>query len=91
MSQSNSLPDQAPAPLPPSVEDAYRTKCIQLKQRINEVEESNDAFRLRRLRLNRGILKIRLERAFLLEQLSKRAGGPAEESEGSPSPPPTVR
>ncbi|KAH0544932.1 hypothetical protein FGG08_001012 [Glutinoglossum americanum] len=77
-----------PAPLPPSVEHAYRQKCIDLKKRINEVEESNDALRLRRARTKRGILKLRLERAFLLEQLAKRTSVNVEDSDGSPSPPP---
>jgi hypothetical protein len=80
-----------PAPLPPSVEHAYRQKCIDLKKRINEVEESNDALRLRKARTKRGILKLRLERAFLLEQLAKRTSVNVEDSDGSPSPPPPVR
>ena len=91
----------ASTPLPPSVEEAYRRKCIDLKKRMSEVEESNDAFRLRKLRLNRGIRKMRLERAYLLEMLSKRMkkngvgadGMPSfyeEDSEGSSEGPPTV-
>ena len=59
-------------PLGPSVEKAYYRKCIELKRRLNEVEEANDAARLRKIRLNRAILKMRLERAFLLDQLAKR-------------------
>ena len=89
------------APLPPSVEEAYRRKCIELKRRMSEVEENNDAFRLRKVRLNRGIRKMRLERAYLLETLSKRmrkngssvdgvSGFYDEESEGSSEGPPTV-
>ncbi|KAF2232694.1 hypothetical protein EV356DRAFT_534416 [Viridothelium virens] len=78
-------------PLPPSVEKAYYRKCIELKRRINEVEESNDAYRLRKVRLNRAILKMRLERAFLLEQLQKRMEYNADDSDRSTSPPPTVR
>ena len=89
------------APLPPSVEEAYRRKCIELKRRMSEVEESNDAFRLRKVRLNRGIRKMRLERAYLLETLSKRMRKNDssvdgvnsfydEESEGSSEGPPTV-
>lgn len=77
-------------PLAPSVEKAYYRKCIELKRRLNEVEEANDAARLRRLRLNRAIMKMRLERAFLLEQLAKRMDYNAEGSEPSSSPPPTV-
>lgn len=59
-------------PLAPSVEKAYYRKCIELKRRLNDVEEANDAARQRRARLNRAIMKMRLERAFLLEQLAKR-------------------
>ncbi|KAL2188453.1 hypothetical protein L209DRAFT_763176 [Thermothelomyces heterothallicus CBS 203.75] len=79
-----------PPALPPSVEEAYRRKCIQLKQRTNEVEEANDAARLRLARLKRQVEKMRLERAFLLEQLARRTSTNVEDSDGSPSPPPTV-
>jgi non-histone protein 10 len=79
-----------PPALPPSVEEAYRRKCVQLKQRMNEVEEANDASRIRLTRMKGGIEKLRLERAFLLEQLAKRTSTNVEDSEGSPSPPPTV-
>ncbi|KAF3770154.1 hypothetical protein M406DRAFT_247667 [Cryphonectria parasitica EP155] len=78
-----------PPPLPPSVEEAYRRKCVQLKRRTNEVEEDNEAARLRLLRLRRGVEKLRLERAFLLDQLAKRTSTNVEDSDGSPSPPPT--
>ncbi|GAB1320276.1 hypothetical protein MFIFM68171_10486 [Madurella fahalii] len=80
-----------PPALPPSVEEAYRRKCIQLKQRTNEVEEANDAARLRLGRLKRQVEKMRLERAFLLEQLAKRTSTNVEDSDGSPSPPPTPK
>ncbi|KAA8631050.1 hypothetical protein SMACR_01987 [Sordaria macrospora] len=80
-----------PPMLPPSVEEAYRRKCIQLKQRTNEVEEANDAARLRLARLKRQVEKMRLERAFLLEQLAKRTSTNVEDSDGSPSPPPTPK
>ena len=79
-----------PPSLPPSVEEAYRRKCVQLKNRTNEVEESNHAARLRLARIKRQVEKMRLERAFLLEQLAKRTSANVEDSEGSPSPPPTV-
>lgn len=89
------------APLPPSVEEAYKRKCIELKRRMTEVEESNDAFRLRKVRLTRGIRKMRLERAYLLETLGKRMkkngsvrdglqGVYDEDSEDSSEGPPTV-
>ncbi|KAJ4304187.1 hypothetical protein N0V88_001799 [Collariella sp. IMI 366227] len=80
-----------PPALPPSVEEAYRRKCIQLKQRTSEVEEANDAARLRLARLKRQVEKMRLERAFLLEQLTKRTSANVEDSDGSPSPPPTPK
>lgn len=57
---------------------------------MNEVEEANDAARLRLSRMQRAITKMRLERAFLLEQMAKRTSTNVEDSEGSPSPPPTV-
>lgn len=80
-----------PPELPPTVEEAYRRKCIELKRRLNEVEEANDQQRIRVTRARRGITKLRLERAFLLEQLAKRTSTNVEDSEGSPSPPPSVR
>ena len=90
-----------PPPLPPSVEAAYKKKCIELKRRLIEVDEDNDAKRLRIARLHQGIRKMRLERAYLLEALAKRQrkngssvdGFPMaydEESEGSSEGPPTV-
>jgi hypothetical protein len=84
---ANTVP---PPTLPPSVEEAYRRKCIQLRHRMKTVEEANDASRIRLLRMRRGIEKMRLERAFLLEQLAKRTSTNVEDSDGSPSPPPTV-
>jgi hypothetical protein len=80
-----------PQPLPPSVEEAYRRKCCQLRHRYNQIEEHNDAARLRLHRLRRQLDKLRVERAFLLEQIAKRTSANVEDSEGSPSPPPTVR
>ncbi|KAL2693950.1 hypothetical protein Neosp_000519 [[Neocosmospora] mangrovei] len=78
-----------PTALPPSVEEAYRRKCIQLKNRTSEVEDANDAARLRLARIKRQVEKLRIERAFLLEQLAKRTSANVEDSDGSPSPPPT--
>ncbi|KUI59844.1 High mobility group protein B3 [Cytospora mali] len=85
----NADPLAIPPALPPSVEEAYRRKCLQLKQRTMEVEEANDAARLRLTRLQRQVEKLRIERAFLLEQIAKRTSTNVEDSEGSPSPPPT--
>ena len=80
-------------PLPPSVEKAYHDKCIALRRRLNEIEDANDAARLRKKRLDRSILKMRLERAFLLERLAKSQKldtATADESDASVSPPATV-
>ena len=91
-----------PPPLPPAVSEAYKKKFVVLKRSLIEVDEDNDAKRLRISRLHRGIRKMRLERAYLLEALAKRQkkngssveGFPVaydEESEGSSEGPPTVR
>jgi len=77
--------------LPASVEESYRQKCIDLKKRINEIESSNEVLVVRVQRAKRGIQRIRLERAFLLQQLEQRTDPKVDDSEGSPSPPPTVR
>ncbi|OAK97322.1 hypothetical protein IQ06DRAFT_338566 [Phaeosphaeriaceae sp. SRC1lsM3a] len=89
------MPPQQPArahsqkDLPPSVEAAYYRKCIELRRRINDIDESNDSTRQRILRLNRGVQKMRLERAFLLEQLNKHMEYNIDDSDRSSSPPPT--
>ncbi|KAF1917462.1 hypothetical protein BDU57DRAFT_537141 [Ampelomyces quisqualis] len=75
--------------LPPSVETAYYRKCIEIRRRINDIEESNDSTRQRILRLNRGVQKMRLERAFLLEQLNRHMEYNIDDSDRSSSPPPT--
>ena len=85
-----------PPTLPPTVEEAYRKKCIELKRRMSEVEQNNDTVRLRKTRLLRGIRKMRLERSLLLHELGKRMrkngtnGYWDEDSEGSSESPPTV-
>ncbi|KAM0716507.1 hypothetical protein Q7P37_007952 [Cladosporium fusiforme] len=86
----------AGTPLAPSVEKAYYRKCIQLKRRLNEVAAANEEARIRRVRLDRAIMKMRLERAFLLEQLSKRVepnieGSDASDDEGAVGTPPADR
>jgi hypothetical protein len=86
-----------PYALAPSVEEAYRRKCIELRKRMQDVEENNDITRQRRARLIRGIKKMRIERAILLETLAKRmrkngSGGIYDDdSEDSTESPPTVR
>ncbi|KAK7516662.1 uncharacterized protein IWZ02DRAFT_454765 [Phyllosticta citriasiana] len=82
-------PTENTTPLPPSVEAAYYRKCIELKRRLNEIEANNDAARLRKLRVDRSIMKLRLERAFLLERLAERMAPNVDESDRSTSPPPT--
>lgn len=70
-------------PLAPSVEKAYYRKCIQLKRRLNEVEGANEELKIRRVRLDRSIMKMRLERAFLLDELRKRMDQNIDGSEAS--------
>lgn len=65
------------------MEKAYYRKCIELKRRLNEVEAANDEAKVRRARLDRGIMKMRLERAFLLDEMRKRMDTNVDESEGS--------
>ena len=77
--------------LPASVEESYRQKCKEIKKRIVEIESSNDVLTSRIQRARRAIQRMRLERAFLLEQLDKRTDARVDDSDGSPSPPPTVR
>lgn len=78
-------------PLPPSMEKAYHAKCIELKRRLREIEEANDAAVLRKLRLDRAISKLRITRAFLIEQVAKVQLNPdGVETDKSESPPPTV-
>jgi hypothetical protein len=90
-----SAPTPAPAraysqkDLPPSVETAYYRKCIELRRRIRDIEDSNDNTRLRLKRLSRGVQKMRLERAFLLEQLHKHMEYNIDDSDRSSSTPPT--
>jgi len=73
------------------MEKAYHTKCIELKRRLREIEEANEAAALRKLRLDRAISKLRITRAFLVEQVAKVQFNPdAAETDKSESPPPTV-
>ncbi|KAI5293284.1 hypothetical protein KEM52_005685 [Ascosphaera acerosa] len=61
-------------PNPPSIEAAYRQKCITLKRRLQQVEATNEDLRLRNLRGRRYIEKMRLESCILLERLSVLMG-----------------
>lgn len=71
------------------MEKAYYKKCIDLRRRITDIEDSNDGTRMRIKRLHRGIQKMRLERAFLLEQLHRHMEYNMDDSDRSSSPPPT--
>lgn len=78
-------------PNPPSVEAAYKRKCIALKKRLNEIEAENDAMRTRNERGERYIQKMRLESAMLLQRLSVLTGMAEEQgaaSNGVQQPPP---
>lgn len=83
-------PSGANPALPASVEQSYRQKCKDIKKRITEIESSNDLLTARIQRARRAIQRMRLERAFLLQQLEQRTDARVDDSEGSPSPPPTV-
>lgn len=76
--------------LPVSVEEAYRQKCVELKKRLVECEDSNELLVVRNQRLRRGIQRLRLERAMILREIEDRIEQRVEDSDGSPSPPPTV-
>ena len=80
----------ANSPLPPSVETAYYRKCIELKRRINEIEENNDTLRVKKARIERAVLKMRIERAMLLESIGNKMKENPDDSDDSNSPPPTV-
>lgn len=69
-------------PNTPSVERAYKHKCIALKKRLREIETENDAMRTRNERGQRYIQKMRLESAMLLQRLSVLTG--MAEEQGAP-------
>ncbi|KAK9351208.1 high mobility group box domain-containing protein [Lipomyces doorenjongii] len=79
----------APPSIPQSEEVKYRQKCKDLKNRIHEIEEQNDVLTLRLARSKRAVQRMRLERALLLEKLEERTFLKVDDSEGSPSPPPS--
>jgi len=73
------------------MEKAYHQKCIELKRRLREIEEANDAAALRKLRLDRAVTKMRITRAFLMEQVAKsQANVDGMETDKGDSTPPTV-
>lgn len=63
-----------PPPNPPSVEAAYKRKCIALKKRLNEIEAENEMMRVRNQRGLKYVQKMRLESCILLERLAKVTG-----------------
>lgn len=69
-------------PNPPSIEAAYKRKCIALKHRLNEIETENDAMRLRIVRGKRHVQKQRLETAMLLHRVALLMGMATERPEG---------
>jgi hypothetical protein len=81
---ADQLPPQRNAPLAPSQELAYREKCIQLKRRLIEIEADNDAKRARIAREKQLHMKMRLNRAILLDKLREvmeSRGGPVTKQE----------
>lgn len=76
----------APPANPPSVEIAYKRKCIALKKRLAEVEAENELMRTRNRRGNQYIQKMRLETCMLLERLAKVTGMADEAKVGASNP-----
>ncbi|KAK7202765.1 hypothetical protein BZA70DRAFT_284911 [Myxozyma melibiosi] len=76
--------------IPLSEEIKYKQKCKDLKRRISQIEDQNDILSLRIARSKRAVQRMRLERALLLEKLEERTILKVDDSEGSPSPPPSV-
>ena len=77
---------RAPSANPPSVEIAYKRKCIALKRRLAEVEAENDLMRTRNRRGWQYIQKMRLESCMLLERLAKVTGMAEEAQSGAADP-----
>jgi hypothetical protein len=71
---------------PPSVEIAYKRKCIALKKRLAEVEAENEIMRTRNRRGSQYIQKMRLETCMLLERLTKVTGMADEAKAGANNP-----
>ncbi|KAL3462961.1 mitochondrial carrier domain-containing protein [Aspergillus heterothallicus] len=63
-----------PSTNPPSVEIAYKRKCIALKKRLSEIEAENELMRARNRRGWQYIQKMRLESCILLERLATVTG-----------------
>lgn len=67
-------PSSVPSTNPPSVEVAYKRKCIALKKRLGEIEDENELMRVRNKRGWQYIQKMRLESCILLERLAESTG-----------------
>lgn len=74
---ADETPFQRAPPLAPSQELAYRKKCIELRRRLTEIEQNNDATRARIAREKDLQNKIRLNRAILLHHLQEIMALPA--------------
>lgn len=85
MDTSRQQPSHPPAN-PPSVEIAYKRKCIALKKRLAEVEAENELMRTRNRRGSQYIQKMRLETCMLLERLAKVTGMADEAKAGAANP-----
>ncbi|KAL4933537.1 uncharacterized protein BDV17DRAFT_252206 [Aspergillus undulatus] len=71
-----------PSTNPPSVEIAYKRKCIALKKRLSEIEAENELMRTRNRRGYQYIQKMRLESCILLERLAAVTGMTEEAQAG---------
>ncbi|KAB8235403.1 hypothetical protein ETB97_002357 [Aspergillus alliaceus] len=74
MESSTKHSTSIPSSNPPSVEVAYKRKCIALKKRLSEIEAENELMRTRNRRGWQYIQKMRLESCILLERLAKVTG-----------------
>jgi len=81
--ETSRQPSSIPPANPPSVEIAYKRKCIALKKRLAEVEAENEIMRTRNRRGTQYIHKMRLETCMLLERLTKVTGMADEAKAGA--------
>ncbi|KAL2850595.1 hypothetical protein BJY01DRAFT_209894 [Aspergillus pseudoustus] len=75
-----------PSTNPPSVEIAYKRKCIALKKRLSEIEAENELMRVRNRRGWQYIQKMRLESCILLERLATVTGMADEAQQAGANP-----
>ena len=69
LSSASQAPLHRNTTLAPSQELAYRSKCIELRRRLAEIEKQNDETRKRIYRERKAQDKMRLNRAILLHHL----------------------